>query len=295
MHEPLAIANFLVIVFTTIFTYRGFNDPRFVERFIFRPESILASKEYYRMFTSALLHANWTHLIFNMLSLYLFGRHLELFLGVPQFLAIYVGAIVGGSLLSLLIHRQQEYRAYGASGGVCGIIFAYIFVFPGGGVSFFPFPYLIPAWLYAIAFVLGSFYGIKSQRDNIGHDAHLGGAIVGLLIASAFNPWIIQHSPKLFAAVLLLSVLLLISLWKNPLSLPTLSVFRPPFRTATKRSAGDLPNYKQEQLRVDELLEKISRTGMESLTAEERAFLKSASDKHRRRAESQKPQSELPF
>jgi len=295
MHEPLAIANFLVIVFTAIFTYRGFNDPQFVDRFIFRPESILASKEYYRVFTSAFLHANWTHLIFNMLSLYLFGSQLELFLGVPQFLAIYVGAIVGGSLLSLLIHRQHDYRAYGASGGVCGIIFACVFVFPGGGVSFFPFPYAIPAWLYAIGFMLGSYYGIRSQRDNIGHDAHLGGAIVGLLIAAALNPWIIQGSPKLFAAVLILSVLLLVSLWKNPLSLPTLSVFRPRFRTGTKRRPSDLPNYKLEELRVDDLLEKISRTGMESLTAEEKAFLNQTSGKYRRRAESQKPQSELPF
>src|SRR5258708_14045119 len=130
-----------------------------------------------------------------MISLYLFGRYIELLVGVPKFLAIYLGAILGGSLLSLWIHRHHEYRAYGASGGVCGIIFAYIFLFPGGGVGMFPFPYEIPGWLYAIAFVLGSFYGMKAQRDNIGHDAHLGGAIIGLVIAAAFNPWIIRHSP----------------------------------------------------------------------------------------------------
>jgi len=295
MHEPLATANFLVIVFTVIFSYRGFTDSRFVDRFIFRPESILSSREYYRLFTSAFLHADWTHLIFNMISLYLFGSDIELFFGVSQFLAIYVGAIVGGSLLSLLIHRHHDYRAYGASGGVCGIIFAYIFIFPGGGVSFFPFPFTIPAWLYAIAFVIGSFYGIKSQRDNIGHDAHLGGAIVGLLIATAFNPWIVRQNPKLFAAVLLLTVALLVWLLKYPFWVPRVGAFRPRFRIGTKRRLGDLPNYKQEELRVDDLLEKISRKGMESLTAEEKAFLNQTSGKYQRRADSQKPQSGLPF
>src|SRR6266446_6608220 len=226
MHETLAIANFLVIVFTTIFSYRGFNDPQLVERFIFRPESILASKEYHRVFTSAFLHANWTHLIFNMLSLYLFGRHLELFLGVPQFLAIYVGAIVGGSLLSLLVHRHHDYRAYGASGGVCGIIFAHLLLFPGGGIYMFPFPFAIPSWLYAVGFLLGSFYGMKARNQaNVGHDAHLGRAIVGLLLAAALNPWVVRDNLRLFLIVLVTASLLLVYLWFNPLLLPVSSFF----------------------------------------------------------------------
>ena len=132
----------------------------------------------------------------GMISLYLFGSTIERFLGARDFLTIYFGSIVGGSLLSLLIHRRHDYRAYGASGGVCGIIFAHIFLFPGGSISFFPFPYGIPSWLYAICFMLGSFYGMKAQRDNIGHDAHLGGAILGLLITAALQPWIVRRSPR---------------------------------------------------------------------------------------------------
>jgi len=293
VHEPLATTTFLVILFTGVFSYRGFNDPRFEERFIFRPESVLAFKEYDRLFTSGFLHANWTHLIFNMMSLYLFGRYIELFLGVWQFLAIYLGAILGGSLLSLWIHRHHEYRAYGASGGVCGIIFAYIFLFPDSGISMFGFPYSIPGWLYAIAFVLGSFYGIKAQRDNIGHDAHLGGAIIGLLVAAGLNPWIIRRSPILFTAVLALSILLLLYLLKYPIFLPTSFLFRPSF--AKRAKVQHLPKYKQDELRTDDLLEKIARSGMQSLSAEEMAFLNQASDKYRRRADSQKPQSYLEF
>src|SRR5215831_19608115 len=188
MNEPTFSCTMLLMLITGITSYFGFRSYAVEEKYIFNPERILAGKEYYRLVTSALLHADWRHLILNLITLYCFGGPIETFLGKWQFLLIYFGAVIGGDLLSLYIHRSHEYRAYGASGGVCGLVFAYILMFPGSGISFF-IPIAIPGWLYAIGFMLISFFGMKgSLRGNIGHDAHLGGAIVGFLIAAGSHP-----------------------------------------------------------------------------------------------------------
>jgi len=290
MSEPLAWCNFLVILATVAVSYAGFRNPGVEAKYIFRPESILAGKEYYRLVTSAFLHAGWGHLLWNMVSLYLFGGTLEWALGRTNFLLIYFGAIIGGNLLSLYVHRHHDYVAYGASGGVCGVIFAYILLFPGAGIMLY-FAVPIPGWLYAIGFMVGSFVALKKAKDNIGHDAHLGGAIIGLLIAAALRPEAVAYNLKVFLIVLVLSVLLLIYLWLNPLFLPMPAFFGRPFRARTGQS--NLPRHKQEATQVDAILDKMAKSGAESLTAEERALLESVSGKLRRRAESKKPESGL--
>jgi membrane associated rhomboid family serine protease len=205
-HEPVPWVCFGIILITCVSSIKGFKDGSYVERFIFSPEHILHGKQGYRLVTSAFLHANWEHLIFNMMSFYFFGRNIELALGIVPLLVIYFASIVGGDLLSLFLHRHHVYRAYGASGGVCGIIYASIFLFPGSHISFFLLPFGIPAWLYAIGYMLMEFYGLKKGADNIGHDAHLGGAIIGLLTTTALYPHIVTTSPKLYAVVMVLSL-----------------------------------------------------------------------------------------
>jgi membrane associated rhomboid family serine protease len=260
------------------------------EKYIFRPESILAGKEYYRLVTSAFLHSGWGHLVWNMVGLYVFGRLIEWSLGVKDLLLIYFGAVIGGGLLSLYVHRHHDYLAYGASGGVSGIVFAYLLLFPGAGIALY-FAVPIPGWLYAIGFMLGSFVALKKAKDNIGHDAHLGGAIVGLLIAAALHPQAARYNWTIFLLVLVPAILLLVCLWRNPLFLSAPSFFDLPFRVRNRRS--QLPAHKRESMRVDALLEKIARNGVESLTAEEKAFLERVSDRYRRREQSRKPESGL--
>ena len=187
MHEPLAGCSLLLIAVTCAVSYAGFRNPAMEEKYIFRPDSILAGKEYYRLVTSAFLHSGWGHLTWNMVGLYVFGRLIEWSLGVTDLLLIYFGSVIGGGLLSLYVHRHHDYLAYGASGGVSGIVFAYLLLFPGAGIALY-FAVPIPGWLYAIGFMVGSFVALKKAKDNIGHDAHLGGAIVGLLIAAALHP-----------------------------------------------------------------------------------------------------------
>ncbi|GEM_PF-120647 len=222
MTEPPA--NLLLLVGTCLFSIWGFNDRAVEEKYLFRPENILAGKEYYRLVTSAFLHANWTHLLANMCSLYWCGPMIEYALGPVHFLVIYFGSVIGGGLLSLYLHRNHDYAAYGASGGVCGVLFVFILLAPNSRLQMFPLPLAMPAWLYAIAFIIASFYAMQSERDNIGHDAHLGGAIVGLLIASMLHPEIAWANWRMLITVLIISGGLLLYLIMNPLFLPISTV-----------------------------------------------------------------------
>jgi membrane associated rhomboid family serine protease len=288
--EP--ICTYLIIALTVWVSYLGFRSLAFEEKYIFNPEYILAGKEFHRLVTSAFLHADWVHLIFNMYSLYAFARWIEFFYKT-EFLIIYFGSIIGGSLLSLYLHRHHIYRAYGASGGVCGVIFAYILLFPGGSIRMFYLPFWIPAWLYAIGFILYSFWGMKeNNRGNVGHDAHLGGAIVGMLIAAGLHPEAVRENPKIFLIVFVPTLLLAIYLWRNPMFLPLSTIIRAPF-TSKKSRLASLPKHKRENLEMDAILDKISKKGIESLTDEEKALLDQMSGKYRRRGESNKPESGL--
>ena len=219
MNEPLAIMNLVVIGLTVYFSYRGFTNPSFLNRYLFYNHAILEDKQYYRLLTSGVLHADWVHLLFNMFSLYSFGSAVEIVFGRDTFLSIYLAGIVGGNLLALLLHRRDDYRALGASGGVCGVIFACIFLLPGGSVQMLLIPIPIPSYIYAVGFMLYSYYGIRKQRGNIGHDAHLGGAIIGLITATILFPSIVSKNPVLYPIVMSLAVLLLAFIYIKPIRL----------------------------------------------------------------------------
>jgi membrane associated rhomboid family serine protease len=219
MNGPPAIINVAVIALTVFLSYMGFVNPRFLNRYLFSSQEILRARQYERLISAGALHANLAHLIFNMYSLYSFGSAVELYVGPATFLITYLAGIVGGNLFALLLHRKEDYHALGASGGVCGIIYACIFLLPGSSVTIMFIPVAIPAYIYAILFMLFSYYGIRSQKGNIGHDAHLGGAIIGLLAATAMHPSIVPANPVLYPVVMLLAVAILVLLYVNPLRL----------------------------------------------------------------------------
>jgi membrane associated rhomboid family serine protease len=292
MFESAPICTYLIIAVTVWVTYLGFKSLAFEQKYIFNPEAILAGKEFYRLVTSAFLHSGWPHLIFNMFSLYMFAQLIELYYGRAELLGIYFGAIVGGSLLSLYVHRHHVYQAYGASGGVCGVIFAYMLLFPGGTIRMLYLPVGIPAWLYAIGYIAYSFYGMKENLGKVGHDAHLGGAIVGLLIAAGLHPDKARDNLTIFLIVFFAAVLLLIYLWRNPMFLPLAAVLRSPF-SRKKSTLAALPKHKRENLEMDAILDKIAQKGINSLTRDEKAMLDRMSGEYQRRADSKKPESGL--
>ena len=169
----------LLIIANLIVSYRGFKSESFFDTYKFEVDKILLDKDYKRLVTSGFLHVNRTHLIFNMFSLYLFSGLVESTTGGLKFLIIYFVSLVGGNLFTLFIHRNHgDYNSAGASGAICGVIFASIALFPGMEVGFFGLPFAIPGWVYGVLYVLYSIYGIKSRKDNIGHEAHLGGALI---------------------------------------------------------------------------------------------------------------------
>ncbi len=307
--ERYAYCNLLVIAITCWVSFLGFRDSAFQAKYIFWPEAILAWRQTYRVITSGFLHLNGSHLVMNMLSLYFFGPLIEHVYGPAQFLTIYLGAIIGGDLLALYVHRYHDYRSLGASGGVAGIIFAHILLFPGGNINLY-YVFGVPSWLFAIGYLVGSFYAMQRGMTNVGHDAHLGGALVGLFTAASFHPTVIRYNPWWFAGITVGTVLLFIYMTRNPLFLPLegLDFTKPKARPPTwlKRLAGFFNFTRRKspvassssgppERHIDALLRKISESGFDSLTKEEKATLNEISNQYRRRETRQNPKSGFPL
>ncbi|MDR3456980.1 MAG: rhomboid family intramembrane serine protease [Verrucomicrobiae bacterium] len=267
-----APATIIVLVVTGLATLFAFQRPDIREKWIFDPQAILADKEYYRLYTSGLIHADWMHFAFNAFSFYSFAEYIEEIYGAKVMLLIYGCSILGGSLLSLIIHRHHEYRALGASGGVCGIIFASIFLLPGGSINMFFLPIGIPAYLYAVIFLVGSFFAHHKQLGNIGHDAHLGGAIVGLLVATGLYPNMIIAAPGMFALVLGLSLVILVVLILGPNHSGGRSFWKKNETVGGERARSYQENADRNEkvAELDGLLDKVAKQGIKSLSDLER-------------------------
>ena len=276
MTAPVTI---LVLVVTALASFYAFQRPDMMERWIFDPQAILVRKEYYRLVTSGLIHADWMHFAFNAFSFYSFARNIEMLYGAKTLLLVYGSSILGGSLLSLVIHRDHEYRALGASGGVCGVIFASIFLLPGSSINIFPLPIGVPAYLYAMIFLAGSFIAHRRQAGNIGHDAHLGGAMVGLLVAAALYPRLIFAEPWMFAGVLGLSLLILTILVRDPLHLSKwpVEVKDEPVGGERSRRYQENRERNRKMAELDGLLDQVAREGMPSLSHSRRKRLEQLS------------------
>lgn len=265
--------SLLLIIANVFVSWKGFNDRNFYERYEFSIEKIRIYKQYYRLVTSGFLHVNWMHLIFNMLALYFFAGSVESFFGPLLFMLIYFASMIGGDLLSLFIHRYDSgYSAVGASGAVNGIIFAAIAVFPGMRIGFFFIPG-IPAWIFGLAYVLYSIYGIRSRRNNVGHESHLAGALIGMWLAIAVFPSSLTEN---YFAILVITIPSIVFIYII-LTRPHVLLIDNNFFKTHKRYYTIDDRYNAEKLdrekEIDRILEKISRKGIKSLTQKERETL----------------------
>src|ERR1700744_3993165 len=117
----------LLIVANVVVSYKGFKSASFFERYCFEVDRILLYKDYKRLITAGFLHVDWNHLILNMVSLLIFSGAMTSSLGPLEFILVYFVSLIGGNALALVIHRNHaDYRAVGASGAVCGVMFAAI-------------------------------------------------------------------------------------------------------------------------------------------------------------------------
>lgn len=178
----------VIIAVTCLFSYKGMNDVAFFRKFEFHIGSIRAG-EHIRMISSGFLHADLGHLFFNLFTLYMFAPVVSSYFGDFSFLLIFMASLVFGSLLTLLMHKNDySYRAIGASGAVTGILYSAILIDPSMSLYLFFIPIPIPAYLFGIGYLLYSIYGMKAKNDNIGHTAHFGGAIGGYIFTIVKEP-----------------------------------------------------------------------------------------------------------
>ena len=175
-------------------SWKGFNDRLFFDKYKFQIGAINRGEKI-RMFSSAFLHVDYIHLLLNMYVLYIFAPVIIIKLGVLKFLIIYVGSLFAGSILTQTYHKNElYYSAVGASGAVAGIIYASILLNPGMNLMMFPLPIPIPGYIFGVGYLLYSIYGMKKQIGNVGHTAHLGGAIGGYALLLLVYPEAFLHS-----------------------------------------------------------------------------------------------------
>lgn len=186
------IATLVIIAANVIISLKGFSDFSFFEKYKFNIAGIRKGEQI-RMFTSGFLHVDYTHLLFNMLTLYFFAGVVIGAVGVVKFCLIYFASLLVGNLLSFYFHKDEyHYSAVGASGAVTGVLYSAILFYPDMGLYLFFIPIAIPAWIFGILYLLYSIYGMKSRHGNIGHDAHFGGAIAGYVLTLAFVPLLFE-------------------------------------------------------------------------------------------------------
>lgn len=269
------IIGLILIIANIAFSYKGFTNQTFFDGYKFEVDRILINKDYKRLVTSGFLHVSWTHLIFNMISLYAFSELIESNLGGLNFLIIYFVSLIAGNLFSLFVHRNHgDYNSVGASGAVCGIIFASIALFPGMGIGFFGLPLSIPSWLYGILYIAFSIYGIKSNKDNIGHEAHLGGALIGMTVALLMQPLAFTDNYLTIIIIAVPAIAFIYLIIKSPHILFVDNFY---FKTHKNYYSVD-HKYNEEknnhQKEIDRILDKINKKGMHSLSSKEKIKLK---------------------
>jgi membrane associated rhomboid family serine protease len=275
------IITLILIAANILASYKGFKDPAFYDRYIFEVDRVLTNKEYGRLITSGFLHVSWNHLIFNMLSLWFFGQGAALGLGPVTFLLVYFMSLVAGNLFALRVHRNHgEYSSAGASGAVCGIIFSSIALFPTMGIGLFFLPISIPAWIYGLFYTMYSLWGIRSKKDNIGHEAHLGGAVFGMIFTILLYPGILRENWLPILVILLPAIFFIWLIITKPSALLVDNHF---FKARYNLNVEDRYNLNKynEQKEIDRILDKISTSGMKALTRKEREALDSYSKRSR--------------
>lgn len=189
--EASVILTIAIIIVTAIISFIAFGNRRVLERLILWPPAVSRQHQYDRLLTYGLVHADPTHLIFNMLTLFFFGGAMEQvyrhYLGEFGFLMFYAGGLVVSILPTFLANRDNAaYRSLGASGAVSAVLFAFILLRPWATIYVYVLP--VPAIVYAVLYVAYSIYMDRRASDHVNHSAHLWGAAYGIAFTLLMNP-----------------------------------------------------------------------------------------------------------
>jgi len=176
----LILASFVLASIVALFL-----APSLIERGVFRPYALVPQRQWHTLLTSAFLHADLTHLFFNGFTFWAFAFGLERRIGTPAFVALYAfGLALSSAGTWLKQRRNPAYRTLGASGAILAVLFASIVYFPSNAIYIMPIPAPIPAPLFALLYLAYSLYASRQAGGRINHDAHLGGAVAGVLFVA---------------------------------------------------------------------------------------------------------------
>ncbi|HEX7325083.1 MAG TPA: rhomboid family intramembrane serine protease [Rhodanobacteraceae bacterium] len=183
-----------IIAVTCVVSWIAFRDGKLMQRLLLWPPAVQKQHEYWRLLSYGLVHADFTHLLFNMITLFFFGRAMAgLYaarLGPLGFLWFYAGALLVSILPTYIQNRRNpNYRSLGASGAVSAVLFAFILLSPWSMILVVIIP--VPAILYAIAFLGYSIYADQRGGGSINHSAHSFGAAYGIVFTVLMEPRVI--------------------------------------------------------------------------------------------------------
>lgn len=189
---PLTYFIIAITVVTSLLAWSAL--PRLLEDGMLFPFRVFRENKWYQLLSSGFLHADMTHLLFNMITLFFFGPVLEQTIGGPLFGLLYLSSLVVSSLPTLIRHRDNpNYASLGASGAVEAVIFSFIVFYPFEPLYLFFIPIGIPAILFGFLFIGYSIYAGKKQGGNINHDAHIAGSAWGLVFTLLTVPYALDH------------------------------------------------------------------------------------------------------
>ncbi len=186
---PASLAILGIIIVISVIALKF--SPSIMDRNLLRPYWLLRKRQYDTIITSGFIHGDFGHLLFNSLTFFFFGPALEYRIGTTRFVALYFIGLIVSSLGTVYKQRNNpDYAALGASGAILAVLFAYIVYYPTRNLYLF-FAVPIPAVVFAFGYLAYSWWASKNKRDNINHDAHLDGAITGLIFVGLtdFDAW----------------------------------------------------------------------------------------------------------
>ena len=183
------MAALIILILIVVASAAVMLSPRVRELAVLRPYQIARGSGYWRIITSGFIHADIAHLVFNLVTFYSFAFTLERVIGTERFVVLYFCGLLASNIGTCIKHRNEpDYASLGASGAISAVLFASIVYFPGSKLVILPLPIPIPAPLFAVAYLAYSYYSSRNATGRINHDAHIAGALTGLLFVALSEP-----------------------------------------------------------------------------------------------------------
>jgi membrane associated rhomboid family serine protease len=207
------VATFLLAAIVGPSLYALYANPAWRERNLFRPHWFVPRRQWATAVTSGFLHADLPHLLFNGFTFWSFAFGLERAMGSGKFAALYAFGLLASTAGTWWQHRQDRgYASLGASGAILAVLFASIVYTPTSAIYILPIPVPIPAPVFAVLYLAFSVYAARQARGRVNHDAHIAGAVAGVVFVAAVDPAALWAAGR-FAAALGASWLEGVSRW----------------------------------------------------------------------------------